>query len=224
MGTGIRIRFSINKSGCFISHLDVMRCFERSIRRANLPIAYSGGFHPMPRLAFASALPVGVTSEAEYADLQMEKDIDADFVKAALNKVLPGDFQVLVAYDLPENNTALMNIVDAADYRIYLLRPVDDLADKVAQLLESQELMVARFSKKGKRMRDIRPLIYQLKTNQEQNQLDLVCACGTNGNLRPMDILSFLTLELGDVQIHRLALWVGYSEGTLTTPVDVIKE
>jgi len=83
------LKYSLEEEGCFLSHLDLMRLMERAFRRANLPLAFSEGFNPHPRVSFASALAVGVTSEGEYLDVQLRENIPIQEVQKRLNMALP---------------------------------------------------------------------------------------------------------------------------------------
>lgn len=227
MGNDIRICFTIGEPGRFISHLDVLRTIERGIRRSKLPIAYSKGFHPLPKFNFASPLPVGVTSEVEYADLQMDTHISALAVKERLNKVLPIGFNVTDAMELPNQYQALMGIVASARYELTVINKsilLAELNEKVTSLLNESELLVTVRRKKGDQIRNIRPLIHQICFDVQQNKILLECASGSQGNVRPMDVLQFLSLNLGDVIIHRTALFVRNKNEELVTPFEVIKE
>lgn len=121
MSKNVRLRFSVGEPGRFISHLDVLRLMSRAVRRAGLPIAYSQGFSPTPRLAFASSLPVGVTSAAEYVDLQLNTPVEWEQVKNRLNDVLPDGFRILAGAALPEKYPPLMSLITTARYQIKVL-------------------------------------------------------------------------------------------------------
>lgn len=224
MGSDIRLKFSVGEAGRFISHLDVVRVMERAIRRAKLPIAFSQGFHPTPRMAFASALPVGITSEAEYVDLQMRTKISSQDVQQALNQVLPPGFRVLAAMELPDQYDSLMSIITTAVYQIQVRVPAADLQERVNEVLAADQLLVAHSYKEGDQQKNIRSLIDSLSYSQDANCLHLQCASGTHSNLRPMDLLPFLQLSLGDVSIHRTALLIKLTPEQLVTPFAIVKE
>ncbi|NLM25919.1 MAG: DUF2344 domain-containing protein [Firmicutes bacterium] len=221
MGKSIRVRFQVKETCRFISHLDKVRSFERAIRRAQLPIAYSQGFNRRPRFAFAQALPVGVTSDAEYADFHLTEYLEAERLKIALNQVLPSGFYVLEAVNLPARAEALMTIIQAAAYRIKLLEQASELPDKIGNLLAQKSIYIDKHTKKGSKQVNIRPWIYQLELNEDGTELSLVCACGSQGNLRPMDILEPLGLKLEEVLIHREALWIEM-DPVRRTPIDIV--
>ncbi|HHT36543.1 MAG: TIGR03936 family radical SAM-associated protein [Candidatus Wallacebacter cryptica] len=223
MADSIRLRFSVGETGRFISHLDVLRLMERSVRRAALPIEYSEGFNPIPKMSFASALPVGVTSNCEYVDLKMSADVDGCEATAALNSVLPQGFRILDAVNVPDRSEALMSIVNTAQYEVRIRESVQGIEEKINGVLAHKELLITVERKRKTQVKDIRDLIDALTYDPESNTVYLQCASGLKNNLRPMDILPFLGLSLGDVLIHRTALLVKTASGDLLTPFDVIK-
>ncbi len=223
MSNGVRLRFSKGDPVRFLSHLDVLRTIERAIRRSKLPIAYSEGFHPKQKIAFAHALPVGVTSKAEYMDLQMNKSVSGIEVQEALNTVLPPGFRISDSAMLPERTASLMSIVKAATYRLAFLKTVSFNGEEVVkQLLAAEQLMVDRQTKKGIRRLDIRPMVYVLQWSD--NCLYVQGACGSEQNLRPTEISSLLTVAASDVLVERIELLVPDVNGKWVTPLDVVKE
>lgn len=225
MKSNIRICLSVGEVGRYLSHLDVLRTMQRAIRRSKLPIVYSAGFNPIPKIAFASALPVGVTSEAEYADLQMQSPIAAVEVKDRLNQVLPTGFQIKTAVELPDDYQLLMAVIEAARYAIKVLKTHNILTDRIAEFLDLEEHFVTIERKKRNAVqKDIRKLVYQLSYSEQEKCIYLECGSGVNGNLRPMELLPFLDLELTDVLIHRTALLMRVKGDRLITPFQVIKE
>ncbi len=224
MVKGARVRFSKGSEVRFLSHLDLLRTIERAIRRSKLPIAYSEGFHPKPKLAFASALSVGLTSSGEYADLVMASPISATEVQDRLNATLPQGFSVDAALELPEGASSLMSIISAASYGLTLIEGSNqDLSGLVNQLLASDSLPIRRETKKGVRSLDIRPMIYDLKWDRNKNQILLRCACGSVQNVRPTEIFHFFSLPMSKVLVHREELLVRKDDGVWITPLDVLK-
>jgi radical SAM-linked protein len=96
--TVYRMKFSKTGRAKYISHLDLMRCFQRCIRRAELPIAYSEGFHPHMLIVFAAALSLGFESECEIIEIQLSKELPFDEVKDRMNAILPEGIEVLSCY------------------------------------------------------------------------------------------------------------------------------
>ena len=112
------VRFSKEERVKYISHLDLMRTLQRALRRAEIPVAFSQGFNPHPRLSFASALAVGMTSEGEYMDILLEQDLVPDEFCNRMNKVLPLGIRMLEAIKVSNKIPSLMSIVERADYLI----------------------------------------------------------------------------------------------------------
>lgn len=223
LSNNVRLRFGVGEPGRFISHLDILRLMGRAIRRAQLPIAYSQGFSPTPKLAFASTLPVGVTSEAEYVDLQLQTSLDCETVKSRLNAVLPDGFQILEAAASPVKYPALMSLITTACYQIRTLGEVSDLEPRITDLLAKDVLMVSVKRKQKEQQANIRSLIDKMAYDALNQQIELQCASGVKANLRPMDLLPLLGLELRDVLIHRTALLIKAEADQLLTPFDVLK-
>jgi radical SAM-linked protein len=125
----VRIKFRKEAEGRFISHLDLLRVVERAVRRAGLKVAHTQGFNPRPRILYASALALGATSEAEYADIDLEVAVPAADVPRRLNSVLPPAVRVTAAAEVSPRAKPLMAVVNAAEYDV--LVPVTAAADAV---------------------------------------------------------------------------------------------
>lgn len=113
-----RIEFTKGDEVRFLSHLDVMKAFERAIRRAGMPIAFSEGFNPHPKMNFASALAVGVTSEAEFMDIELKENLPSAEVVKMLAKALPHGLDVKTGREVPTGAPALMSEVNRAVYQV----------------------------------------------------------------------------------------------------------
>ena len=113
----VRVNFSKQGPVKFIGHLDTMRYFQKAIRRAELPIAYSGGFSPHMILSFAAPLGVGVTSQGEYFDMQLTHTVPTKHIEEALNQTMAEGFQALSARKVEDGKASkAMSLVAAADY------------------------------------------------------------------------------------------------------------
>lgn len=171
----IRFRFAIQESLRFLSHLETVRVFTRALRRAQLPVHYSQGFHPQPLLAFATALPVGVESTGEYADVTLYKRLTPSQFQERLNAVLPRHMRVLDARAVPLKTPSLMSERLAAQYYVELplhMLPNRDtsLAEYVEALLARSTIQMRRWHKKGPRKVNIRPGIAGLEILPPVNQ------------------------------------------------------
>jgi len=144
----------------FISHLDMQRLLQRAFRRAQIPLAYSKGFNPHPLLSFASALAVGYTSETEWLDVRLEREMDpASFQKAA-NAVLPMGVHIEKALEAPVELPTLTALTKSALHRVCIdfETPLNETALKQGiETLLNGEIIVKKRTKAGERMVDIRP-------------------------------------------------------------------
>jgi radical SAM-linked protein len=170
----------------YISHLDLMRAMQRTIRRAEIPIAYSQGFHPHPIMAFASALPVGVTSEGEYMDMELCESIGIPELKEKLNKALPKGITAKEAGIIDEKAPSLMSLIERADYRIIADDPGLDWKSGIAAFLEKTEIWVEKKGKKGISTINLKEGVYDIRLGGEHNgELYLSLHAGSSGNLKP---------------------------------------
>ena len=115
-----RMRYEKRDEVKYIGHLDTMRTFTRCIKRTTLPIKFSGGFNPRVQLSFALPLGVGVTSECEYVDLELQDEVELDIseIVKEMNRVLPEGFRIISATKI-EKSKSLMSLVKEAIYEIY---------------------------------------------------------------------------------------------------------
>jgi radical SAM family uncharacterized protein/radical SAM-linked protein len=158
----IRFRFAIQGPLRFLSHLETVRAFTRALRRAQLPVQYSQGFHPQPLLNFATALPVGIESTGEYADVVLHELVGPVCFQDALNAVLPQHIRILDACTVPLKARSLMAEPLAAHYTVdvpqQLLRRSDfPVAERLQAFLAQSDIQMPRWHKKGPRQVNIRP-------------------------------------------------------------------
>ncbi|WP_173400172.1 TIGR03936 family radical SAM-associated protein [Acetivibrio straminisolvens] len=172
MLSSIRVRFVRGEEVKYISHLDLMKMFERALRRSKIPIAYSQGFNPHPHMVFGLPLSVGVTSESEYADFELETDIDSGEFTQRLNQNLPKGIEVV---DAKKNNTTsnIMAQVAGASYEVLVLADskigIEDLKYKLDEFLKNEQIFVEKESKGKIKKIDIRPMIYNADVNSAGN-------------------------------------------------------
>lgn len=213
-----RIKFSKEGNLRFVGHLDMMRYFQKANRRAELPVAYSEGFHPHQIMSFAAPLGMGLEGKAEYFDLRITEEGAATLHSAEaaerLNREMAEGIRILSFLRLPDDSPNCMSIVHAADYEI-LFRAVAS-EDKIAgqfvdgsayrsltgdeerslraavdELLQREEIPVQKTGKKGNlRELDLRPMIHALRC--EDNRLRCTVAQGSEANLKPELLLSAL--------------------------------
>ena len=131
----LRIKYTKLGSLRFIGHLDIMRFFQKAIRRAKLDVSYSKGFSPHQMISFAAPMPLGMTSEGEYFDGEFESVTTTEDMMARLNATMPPEIQVLDIIELPDNAKPSMAIVTASDYCIYKNEECEN--DTIPQLLQA---------------------------------------------------------------------------------------
>lgn len=195
----IRIAFRQEGPARFVSHLDIVRAFERAARRAGLQPAYTQGFNPRPKMAFAAPLPVGMSGAQELVDIVFERDVSPQEVKTGLEGQMPGGLVILKARAVADGAGALMGRLDRAVYtargRLDESLTPDELNDRVRTLLNQGEVFVERKTGKGIRRRDIRPGIRGLtgRVRGEQIEFLMELQSGSRGNVRPDEVLTALT-------------------------------
>lgn len=188
----------------YISHLDILRLFQRAAVRAELPMSYSQGYNPHMLIGFACALPTGAMSEAEYGELTLSCELECEEIMKRLNAVLPLGCKISLVKRLPENYPSLMAIVARAEYRIEI---VDKGADRlIAELVEHTngltEVMVNKKTKKGMKLTDIKGMIYSLEYRDGAVYCEL--AAGNSANLRPDTLMEYFRDQLDCFPAYRI--------------------
>lgn len=165
----IRLRFSERGKIRWISHRDLARAFERALRLQRLPLAFSKGFSPHPKVSFGPALPVGAESDGEYIDLDLTREVDVDALPATLTPALPEGIAVTGAVPLAERAPALQEAVTAVTWKVAVrstdaqppLTP-DALAAIAAEALTRPSLETTRHRKGREVIEDVRPVIRRI--------------------------------------------------------------
>lgn len=217
----LRIQYRKNGMMKFLSHLDMVRLVERSLRRADMPLKFSQGFNPHPKISFAAPLSVGVTSDYELVDIELTEEVDLETFKTTFAVVFPTGIQFVRAYYL-ETSKSLMSMVSDCAYAVKVMAPPEDLIKfaKISEmLLDQDELLITKKSKdrkKADKIVDIKPMIKEfsvLDVNEEEVVLRMKLASGSVGNLKPETVvehiaqMSELLVESHNVRIHRVMLF-----------------
>ena len=185
----MKIRVKFEKIGAmkFIGHLDMMRYFQKAIRRAELDVAYSGGFSPHMIMSFASPLGVGVTSSAEYFDIELNAATSSIDMMKRLNDTMADGCRVLSIRQIPDVKASKgMSVVAATDYYVDFregLAPKGDVSAAIAPFLEQAQIIVHKKTKRSEMDVDIKPLLYKLSL--ADNRLFMQVASGSANNLKP---------------------------------------
>ncbi|MFN3741830.1 MAG: TIGR03936 family radical SAM-associated protein [Anaerolineales bacterium] len=203
----MRLRIVFAKQGPlrYVGHLDLQKIWERTIRRAGLPLAYTQGFHPQPRLQIASALPLGFTSRAEIVDIFLTHPIELASLKERLQAASPSGLEILEIKEVEMNEPALQSQLRAAEYTITLPQPApladQELGRRVAALLQATSLPRQR---RGKEY-DLRPLIEDLRL-LEGGCLFMRLSAREGATGRPEEVLDALGIPWEEAQIERIRL------------------
>ena len=193
----VRIKFSKEGPVRFIGHLDIMRYFQKAIRRAGIDIAYSTGFSPHQIMSFASPLSVGHESCGEYFDVELNSITDTEDIKMRLNRTMAEGIQILQVAVLDETEGNAMASVAAADYLISFRDSVslpDDWKEKLTAFYKKDKIPVIKKTKQGEREIDLKETIYQLEIREDQ--IYMLLDAGSGSNMKPGFVLeTFCTAE-----------------------------
>ncbi len=201
----IRIKFSKQGNMKFIGHLDIMRYFQKAMRRADVDIRYSEGFSPHQIMSFAAPLGVGLTGSGEYLDIDvLSTDSSAEMVQR-LNDVMVEDMEVLSYKRLPDNAANAMSLVAACDYTITLREDYDnglscteeEFFTGLIQFIENGNLEVVKKTKKGEKLMDLKPLIYEYRLIKDGRGIFLKLSSGSTANMKPELLLEAYCKFLG---------------------------
>jgi len=215
-----RYRITFAKVGAvrFIGHLDLQSLFQRAIKRAKLPVAYSEGFNPHQLLSFAAPLPLGMAGYAEVLEVFLMREVPAVEIADSLNSQLPLGLEVNDVQEVPAIGKSAAALVRRATYSIAFLETFD-LDRAVKEALKSQGIEIEKKGKKGMNVVDIRPDIYGLEVTSP-GKLHAVLACGSERNLKPevlmKYILKVLEIEPDDCDIVYERLEIELKEAAAT--------
>lgn len=212
-----RLKFEKREEVKYIGHLDTMRTFTRCIKRTNLPIKFSSGFNPRVQLSFALPLAVGVTSECEYFDLELNGDIEPEEVIKELSQTMPSGFKILTCKKL-DKAKSLMSLVKEAKYELNLDVNTDEIENDVKKLQDLLSQETIEIIKQGKAKKEevlnIKPMIIDFmveEINYRTIRITIHSTAGSKDNLNPNYVLQAVKELLGeavleDFDIHRKEL------------------
>jgi radical SAM-linked protein len=228
----VRLRYAKRGPLRFTSHRDFARAIERAILRAGVPIAYSQGFTPHPKISFSSAAPTGVASEAEYLELGLRERVEPDDLRRALDAALSPGLDVVEAVEARAPGS-LADRITASHWRIELPGVTDEsLAAAVVAFVTADEVMVERLTKQGRRTFDTRAAVVRIEHVGSQTSppdvvetvpcaiLDLVVRQVTP-SVRPDDVLSGLRV-VADLEPPAPPRAIRLAQGTLTAQGEIV--
>ncbi len=202
----VRVNFDKTESMRFIGHLDLYRAWERALRRAGVPLAYSQGFKPHPRIQIAAALPLGFTSSNDLLDIWLEEAIPLSQLQSQIQPVLPPGLRLNHLAEVPLQQPALQSLLVASEYEMIFLEYIPDLNQRIDELIHSSTIP---FERKGK-IYDLRSSILSLSLlpqNQDGYQY-LRTVLHTNPSLhaRPDELIRVMGILPEKALFHRLRL------------------
>ncbi len=216
----LKLRIKYSKTGVlrFIGHLDIMRFFQKAIRRAKLDVAYTKGFSPHQIISFAAPMPLGMTSDGEYFDGEFNTVTSTKDMMDRLNATMPDGIHVHDIVLLPDNAKPSMSIVSASDYYIYTNEECENnFMDKLVSCIEEfsslEKVMIVKKTKSKEELTDIKPFIYEI--SRHEDGIYMLLASGSKDNLKPELVVEALcnyadvVYNRYDYMIHRLETYMG---------------
>ncbi|MDH4365690.1 MAG: TIGR03936 family radical SAM-associated protein [Acidimicrobiia bacterium] len=212
----VRIRYAKAGRIRFVGHRDVARLFERAMRKLRLPVAFTEGFSPRPKLSFGLALPVACESDAEYLDVELATPADLESLPADLTAALPDGFTVEAAIAIAPGQPSLQQAITSCDWSIEILGAADaGIRAAIDQVLTAPELPMERIRKGKPTVTDVRPAILHVEcAGPTSDGVELVASLATETvSLRPAELVQLLGSVLGERtlsegRIRRLKQWM----------------
>lgn len=213
----VRIRYTKVGRIRFVSHRDVARLFERAMRKVRLPVAYTEGFSPRPKLSFGLALSVAHESDAEYLDVELRAPaaggapIDLEALPARLTAALPDGITVEAAIAIEPGTASLQQAIVSCDWSIEILgASVPEVADAVARVMAASELPLERIRKGKPTVADVRPAILQIEVvGPTSDGVELAAHLATEAvSLRPAELVRALGPGLSEGRVRRRNQWM----------------
>jgi len=207
----LRLKFKRGQEVKFISHLDLIRLWQRASHRADIHLAYSEGFSPHPRISLAAPLPLGVTSEAELMDISITKWVSPHFFIVTLSQQLPPGIEILQAYQITPSSSSLQSQVRYAEYRVEIEteKELKEIESAIAQLLSTKSLPWQHQRDTGTRNYDLRTLIddmWVIDWHHPFCTLGMRLRCDSRGSGRPEQVALALGFNHHPHVIYRTKL------------------
>jgi len=207
----LRISFRRGEEVRFISHLDIVRLWQRALHRAGVSLAYSEGFNPHPRISLAAPLPVGVTSEAELMDIFCSRSVSPHWLTAAVSQQLPSGIDMLQAYQMALNMPSLQSQVRYAEYKVEVQteKGQRDIETDLSSLLSLKHLPWQHQRDTGPRSYDLRALIddlWLIDSHPPYCTIGMKLRCDSSGSGRPEQVALALGFTSPPQLIHRTRL------------------
>jgi radical SAM family uncharacterized protein/radical SAM-linked protein len=216
-GTRLRIKYAKEGTAVYTSHRDLIRIFDRTLRRSGIPVAFSQGFHPHPKLSFGPPLPLGFSGRAEYLDLSLSAPCAN--IATLLSEGFPPGFTLLGAQPIPEKTDSLASVITVAEYFVKT-EVNDELIAGIERIVAQSAITVERRTKKGIRTVNIRPGIYELRTAENDGGLTMLLSLAPDTAVKPLEVLAELFGDHTSDDITRIEQYVE-RDGERVTPMDL---
>lgn len=220
----LRAKFKKKNYLKYIGHLDLLRLFQRTFKRADIPVKYSKGFNPHPRFSIANPLSLGIEGEEEYMDIELVEKIDSQDFKQRMNAILPKDIQILDAI-YPKDKKSISAILSWGHYQIKFDIDKDLTLEDISKIIDTwlskDEIMISRLRKRRKKKvmieENIRPLIDKIEIMDKIDNevtIETIMGVAENANLRPVDFVKALNaigelgMDIDSVSIRRKSLYI----------------
>jgi radical SAM-linked protein len=207
----LRIKFNRGEELKFISHLDIIRLWQRAFNRAGIQIAYSTGFSPHPKISLAAPLPLGVTSEAELMDVYIVKGVAPHFFVSAVNQELPKGLEIDKVHPMSFDLPSLQSLVSFAEYRVEVNTEEgpQDIQEALDKMLQQETIPWQHMRDTGPHHYDLRKLINDLWVEDWKppvGHIGMRLQCDSNGSGRPEQVAAALGYKNRPDSIHRTLL------------------
>lgn len=234
----MKIRIKFRKYGVmkFIGHLDMMRYFQKAMRRAEIDICYSEGFSPHQIMSFAAPLGVGVTSDGEYLDIEVHQSPATTEALRILNETMVDGVEITGYVKLPDDAKTAMSIVAAADYELSFKEgytpaaTVEQFADGIAEYFtKPAQVFITKPTKKSEKVMDLKQLVYDFQVCEKVREdgiavvsFYLMVSTGSTDNVKPELVLEHLFAAMGlsydanAIQIHRKDVYAANGNGYIS--------
>lgn len=230
----IRIRFRKYGVMKFIGHLDIMRYFQKAMRRAEIAICYSEGFSPHQIMSFAAPLGVGITSDGEYLDIEVHETRSSKESLRVLNETMVEGVECTEYVKLADNAKTAMSIVAAADYDLYFKEGYEPPATLetfrqglIDFFVTPKEVLVTKLTKKSEKVMDLKQLVYDFRVEERKREdgtgvpsFYLMVSTGSTDNVKPEMVVEALFNAMGlsyepeAIQIHRRDVYAAAEDGS----------
>ena len=218
---GTRFRMKYTKKGPirFIGHLDLVRIFDRVMRRAGIPVAYSQGFHPHPKISFGPPLPLGMRSAAEYVDFSLSAPFQD--IGKTLAKSLMSGMEVISVRPISEKAESLTKIITQAEYRVSCTMN-EKAAENIGHLLERDHILIKRETKNGIKEVDIRPGIIDIVIAGDGSGFTMMLSLESGKSAKPSEILELISCSGQPLAVTRTEQYAEV-QGKRVSPLEIVR-